>query len=119
MDKKQFGKTLTRLPQDPGQAGKAQAADFVKFLAGYKVKTQTVNGDKVTRSEPFAAQWQAGNVDVVAGDWNEAYFNELEQFPDGAHDDMVDASSDAFISLAEEKQAMKFNPANLQRKMYV
>ena len=120
MDKKQFGTVLTRLPQDPGQAGKAQAADFVKFLAGFKVKTQVVNGDKVTRSEPFAAQWQAGNVDVVAGDWNEAYFNELEQFPDGAHDDMVDASSDAFISLAEKKQALKFNAANIRRSnMYL
>ena len=56
------------MPQDPGQAGKAQAADFVKFLAGHNVKTQTVNGDKVTRSEPFAAQWQAGNVDGLAAD---------------------------------------------------
>ena len=104
-----------RLPQDPGQAGKAQAADFIKYLAGYKVKTQTVNGDKVTRSEPFAAQWQGGNVDVLAADWNESYFNELEQFPDGSHDDMVDASSDAFIELVEGRKKMNFNSANLRR----
>ena len=101
-DKARYKRVCTRLPQDPGQAGKAQAADFIKFLAGYKIKIQTVSGDKVTRSEPFAAQWQAGNVDVLAADWNEAYFNELEQFPDGSHDDMVDASSDAFITVAKE-----------------
>lgn len=114
-DKANYKQVLVKLPQDPGQAGKAQAADFVKYLAGYKVKTQIVSGDKVTRSEPFAAQWQAGNVDVLAGDWNEAYFNELEQFPEGLHDDMVDASSDAFVGLMESRNPITFNPANLRR----
>lgn len=107
-----------RLPQDPGQAGKAQAADFVKYLAGHNVKTQTVNGDKVTRSEPFAAQWQAGNVDVLAAEWNDVYFNELEQFPDGSHDDMVDASSDAFIELVTGRKKMRFNSANIRQDVY-
>lgn len=118
-DAAKYKDVSVRLPQDPGQAGKAQAADFVKYLAGYRVKTQTVNGDKVTRSEPLAAQWQAGNVDIVAGSWNEMYFNELEMFPDGAHDDMVDASGDAFIALSEAKPRMSFNAANLRKQMYM
>lgn len=117
-DKAKYKQVLTKLPQDPGQAGKSQAADFIKYLAGYKVKTETVNGDKVTRSEPFAAQWQAGNVDVLAADWNEMYFNELEQFPDALHDDMVDATSDAFIGLIEQRQPIKFNPANIKNSYF-
>ena len=117
-DKAKYKQILTKIPQDPGQAGKAQAADFTKLLAGYKIKIQTVNGDKVTRSEPFAAQWQAGNVDVLAADWNEKYFNELEQFPDGLHDDMVDASSDAFVGLIEAKVPIKINSANLRINYY-
>ena len=37
---------------------------------------------------------------VLAGPWNEKYFSELEAFPESVHDDMVDASSDAFNTLA-------------------
>jgi predicted phage terminase large subunit-like protein len=63
------------------------------------VRTRRMTRDKLIRAEPFAAQWQAGNVEVVRGAWNDAYFSELEAFPDGGHDDQVDASSDAFAEL--------------------
>ena len=89
-----------RLPQDPGQAGKDQGESLVSLLAGYVAKARPVVGDKETRVEPFASQWQAGNVDVVVGPWNEAYFAEMEPFPmKGVHDDQVDASGDAFAEL--------------------
>ena len=78
-------------------------------MAGHNVKIYGISGDKVTRAEPFAAQWQAGNVDVLAGDWNDMYFNELEQFPDGPHDDMVDASADAFTEVVEGRKPMKIS----------
>lgn len=90
-----------RLAQDPGQAGKAQARAQAKMLAGYPVSTKPVTGDKETRARPLASQVQAGNVKVVRGDWNEAFFSELESFPIGAHDDIVDAASDAFDELNE------------------
>lgn len=99
-DKDQFSSVRIRLPQDPGQAGKEQALSYVSFLAGFFVKTERPTGDKITRAEPFSAQWQAGNVVVLAGPWNNAYFAEMEAFPDGAHDDVVDASSDAFAEVA-------------------
>ena len=89
-----------RLPQDPGQAGKAQAGSYVKELAGWNVKTATVSGSKITRAEPFSAQWMAGNVLLLKGDWNEMYLMEMDAFPDGLHDDMVDASSDAFAAVS-------------------
>lgn len=99
-DKKQFKhRVKVRLPQDPGQAGKDQAANFIKMLAGFSVAVERESGDKVTRAEPFAAQWQAGNVEILAGEWNEMYFNQLEAFPDGKWKDMVDASSSAFAEL--------------------
>ena len=98
-DVERYRRVKIRLPQDPGQAGKEQAQSYVKFLAGYSVKTQRVSGDKITRAEPFSSQWQGGNVLVLVGPWNEAYFTELESFPTGAHDDQVDASSDAFAEL--------------------
>lgn len=98
-DRATYKSVKIRLPQDPGQAGKEQAQSYVKHLAGHAVKTERVTGDKVTRAEPFSSQWQAGNVLILAGSWNEEYFAELEAFPDGSHDDQVDASSDSFAEL--------------------
>lgn len=69
------------VPEDPGQAGKDQAQSYVTMLAGWPVARRRPGADKLTRAEPFAAQWQAGMVDVVRGAWNEELFYELEAFP--------------------------------------
>ena len=101
-DKAKYKSVATRLPQDPGQAGKDQAQSFLKLLAGFTVKILPESGDKVTRAEPFSAQWlglegmDKGNVDVLIADWNEMYFNQLESFPQSKFKDMVDAGSSAF-----------------------
>lgn len=71
------------------------------MLAGYSVYRRRPSKDKITRSEPFAVQWQAENVDVVAGPWTDAFLGELEGFPDIEHDDQVDAAADAFIALTK------------------
>ncbi|PRD42111.1 terminase [Phyllobacterium phragmitis] len=84
------------LPQDPGQAGKVQAQDMIAMLAGWKVRAEPETGDKVTRAEPFSSQCEAGNVYLIAGDWNEDYLDELCLFPGGSFKDQVDASSGAF-----------------------
>lgn len=87
------------IPQDPGQAGKAQAQSLVSMLAGYSVEIVSPTGSKEVRATPFASQVQAGNVLILKGEWNDMYMSELESFPESKHDDMVDASSDAFNKL--------------------
>jgi len=99
--------TRIRIPQDPGQAGKAQAETLVRLLAGHDVKAQTVTGDKETRARPAAAQAEAGNVRIVAGPWNEAFLDEVCNFPAAAHDDQVDAFADALNELALGPGPMK------------
>jgi predicted phage terminase large subunit-like protein len=94
-----------RLPQDPGQAGKAQVNYQIRMLAGYMVKSKPVTGSKETRAKPFASQVEAGNVKLVRGKWNEEFLKELENFPEGVHDDQVDASSDAFEELSSKREA--------------
>ncbi len=84
------------LPQDPGQAGKAQAAALVRALDGRTVRATPETGDKTTRFGPFSAQAEAGNVHVLRGPWNEAWFAALEAFPTAPHDDDADATSRAF-----------------------
>lgn len=88
------------VPQDPGQAGKEQAQSYAKMLAGFKIVSNRVSGDKTTRAEPLAAQWQVGNVLILKGEWNDRYLAEMEGFPDLLHDDLVDASSEAFNYIA-------------------
>ncbi|MFT4020063.1 MAG: phage terminase large subunit [Acinetobacter sp.] len=94
------GKTVKIcLPQDPGQAGKSQVAAFGKLLAGYTVEAHSISGDKITRAQPFAAQVNLGNVRMLRGDWNKDFIDELRNFPNGKHDDQVDAASDAYNDL--------------------
>jgi predicted phage terminase large subunit-like protein len=91
--------TRISIPQDPGQAGKAQASYLIGRLAGYTARASTESGEKTVRAQPFAAQAEAGNVDILEGDWNQAYLDELTVFPNGTHKDQVDASSRAFNEL--------------------
>lgn len=85
--------------QDPGSAGKAEAEYFVRMLAGYNVSTVIYNQDKETRAKPVSAQSEVGNILVLKAAWNEEFFTELENFPEGAHDDVVDTLSGAFNEL--------------------
>lgn len=94
--------------QDPGSAGVAEADNFVRMLSGYDVRTMTTSKDKLTRAKPVSAQCEAGNIKVLRADWNDAFFTELESFPDGQHDDIVDVLSGAFNELAQGASMFDF-----------
>lgn len=98
-DRAKYKVVHIRLPKDPGQAGKDQAQNYIKFLSGFAVKAVAETGSKEARAEPVAAQWQAGNFDIVYGAWNEMYLDQLESFPMSRFKDMVDATSAAFREL--------------------
>lgn len=93
--------------QDPGSAGVTEGEKFVQMLAGFDVRLMTTSKDKLTRAKPVSAQAEAGNIRVMKAPWNKEFFAELENFPDGKHDDIVDVLSGAFneisggISLAD------------------
>ena len=88
-----------RIPEDPGQAGKFQTSHFSKLLNQHYFQFLRPVTDKVTRAKQFSAQVEYGNVYLINADWNDKYINELQSFPEGNHDDMVDASSDSYNSL--------------------
>jgi predicted phage terminase large subunit-like protein len=102
------------LPQDPGQAGKVQAEDYIALLAGFIVQAEPETGDKEMRAEPFASQCEGGNVYLVEGEWTTAYLDELCLFPTGSFKDRVDASSGAFGYLT----MMEDDPAELWRRAF-
>jgi predicted phage terminase large subunit-like protein len=104
---------VTSLPQDPGQAGKAQVAALTRLLQGYIVQSSPESGDKTTRFGPFSAQCEVGNILVLRGPWNERWFSELENFPMGKHDDDADATSRAFNAIADAPP-MRIDPEALR-----
>lgn len=87
------------IEEEGGSSGKSQSASLARMLAGYSVHSKRSTGSKVVRTEGLSAQAEARNVKLVSGDWVEPFLAELHGFPDGAHDDMVDASSLAFNEL--------------------
>lgn len=101
MDKAKYKRYKIRMSQDPGQAGVEQKDSYIKMLAGFSISVQRESGDKLTRAEPVAAQWQNHNIQVLIAPWNDMFFNQLEQFGDETclHDDMVDALANAFNEL--------------------
>jgi predicted phage terminase large subunit-like protein len=109
------------LPQEPGQAGKAAGQMMVKELIaeGFYARMRPTNKSKLIRFQPFSAAAEAGIVKYVRGDWNEDYFSELELF-DGSRknkDDQVDATSDAFITLAQKINIPSFSAGLLSTNL--
>lgn len=86
--------------QDPGQAGKAQVADLRRSFDGFSLEFLNATGSKITNAEPLAAQMEGGNVVLVRGAWNSAFIEEFRQFPQGKHDDQVDATAAGYNHLS-------------------
>jgi len=89
------------IEQDPGQAGVSEADYLLRMLQGYNVKTFKATQDKVTRALPVSSQAEAGNIKILQASWNDDFLRELENFPEGSHDDIVDAFSGAFLMLTD------------------
>jgi predicted phage terminase large subunit-like protein len=102
IDSEMYPMTKIFVEQEPGSGGKESAEASVRMLAGYIAEADKVTGAKEIRADPFAAQWQAGNVRIVRADWNRAYLDEHEHFPAGKYKDQVDASAGAFNKIASK-----------------
>lgn len=92
------------LEQDPGSAGVSDIANMVRVLPGYQVKVKKPTKDKPTRAKPVSSACENGLVVVLRGEWNEDFFQELENFSDDltGKDDQVDAFSGAYNTLCED-----------------
>jgi len=93
------------LPQDPGQAGKAQIRYLVQTLEGYDVRWSPESGSKEVRADPVASQAEIGNVKLLKGQWNTPFLEEAGAFPNGAYKDQIDALSRAFARLVKSQPA--------------
>lgn len=88
--------TIIGLEQEPGSSGKVAVSFMTKELAGYPIRPIVPSRDKLTRALPLLAQAEAGNVTMLRANWNTAFLDELAAFPNGEHDDQMDAGAHAF-----------------------
>ena len=109
-DKAAFGRKIRiRMNQDPGQAGKDQAEQYLKLLAGFSVNIERESGSKETRAEELSSQWiglkgaEKGNVDVLNAPWTQAYLAQMDGFPDRKYKDMCDSSATGYLELEKMK----------------
>lgn len=71
------------------------------------VKGVKIQGDKVSRFSPVEPIFEAGNVNILQGDWNLEWRNELAEFPSGKHDDQVDNLSAGYILFTQGTNEIK------------
>ena len=90
------------IPQDPGQAGKAQVTQFARDLHGYDVTFSPESGQKEDRARPLAAQVEGHNVWLLRAAWNDAFLGEASMFPGSEFKDQIDAASRAYHELVKE-----------------
>jgi len=93
-----------RMEQEPGASGKSLISHYRrKVLAGFDFRGVTSTGSKEVRAAPIAARAEHGEVVLVEGPWVEDFLDELAEFPEGLHDDQVDALSGAYESLTGKR----------------
>lgn len=63
-------------------------------LAGRNIiRKSHLPGDKTLKASGYEAIMEAGNFHIAKAPWNDAFISEFKSFPEGAHDDIVDACS--------------------------
>jgi len=92
------------MEQEPGSAGVTVIDHYLRLLAGFNFRGERSTGSKADRAQPLAAQAEGGAVKLVRGTWNADFLDEVELFPFGGHDDIVDATALAFGRLAARKE---------------
>jgi len=89
------------MEQEPGSSGVSTIDHYAReVLFGFAFRGNKTTGSKVSRAAPVSSAAEAGNVKLVRGSWISAFLDEAEVFPNGPHDDQVDAVSGAFECLA-------------------
>jgi predicted phage terminase large subunit-like protein len=88
------------MEQEPGSSGVKVIDDYRRrVLVGWPFGGVRSTGTKEVRANPVSSAAEAGNVLLVRGPWINAFLDEAEAFPGGAHDDQVDAVSGAVAML--------------------
>ena len=93
------GRDVKVLVEEPYGVGSIIISDLARQLPGYDLEGIKPHGDKAERARPVAGALRNGLLAVK--DWPELVM-EMKGFPVGAHDDQVDALSQAINWIADD-----------------
>ena len=103
--------TRIYMEQEPGASGVITIDHYAReVLKGFSFHGIRSTGSKITRAQPFSAACERGNVKICNSVGVSEMLAELELFPNGSHDDIVDALSGAFNQLNQGRDS---GPAEL------
>lgn len=105
------------IEQEPGSNAKIAVKHLIRnVLTGYTARAMVSSKAKVVRADPVSAQAEAGNIDLVDGPWCNSFLDEAEQFPNGTHDDQVDALSGAYAALMQSRDVPLTGPVGVGKQ---
>lgn len=85
------------IEQEVGSAGKLLIEHLRQnVLRNYQVHGIRPTGSKVVRAQAVSAACESGQLACLLRSWTDEFLHELSLFPNGAHDDCVDALSHAY-----------------------
>jgi predicted phage terminase large subunit-like protein len=91
-----------RMEQEPGASGVAIIDHYARrVLVGWDFQGVRATGKKTGRAAPVSSAAEAGNIRLVRGHWIGDFLDEFDSFPQGEHDDQVDAVSGAVAELGK------------------
>ncbi len=108
--------TKIYMEQEPGSSGKGMIHTYSKLLAGYAFYGIPSSGSKSVRAQPLSAASSRGAVRVMASGWTNDFLSELERFPNGDHDDQVDAAAGCYNMLTAGADPSRFRMAGAERR---
>lgn len=90
-----------RTEEEGGSSGLGMTHHYATdVLVGWDYRGIKPTDAKAVRAGPFSSAAEQGNVKIVRAGWTNALLDELTLFPEGAHDDQVDAVSGAIGQLS-------------------
>ena len=91
--------------EECGSAGKNMIDNYTrKVLPGWNFRGIRESGDKVMRAQPLSSMAGSSFIKIVKAPWNLDFLIEMESFPEGRHDDIVDSCANAFQELTRSKK---------------
>ena len=104
-----------RMEQEPGSSGEMVIDHYKRnVVPKYNFDGIKLTGSKVDRASLASSACQAGKVCILKRCRNKSvFFDELDAFPYGSHDDMVDAFSDSLNYFA--KAGVRHAPQGIRK----
>ena len=94
------------IEREPGSSGKIAMRYLQEnVLAGFSSHGHNPTGDKKRRADPLSGLFERGMVKILNRHWTDELVSELLSFPEGQHDDQVDALSQAHWTLSRYRVA--------------